>query len=470
MKECRIARKWSRDDVNIDVMRDGVGSGWVVTASVGIAVLIAGCGPPETDSTSTAPTLSTTTLTDTSTTLAESETTLPETTTTTSAASVDSNVPPSMSREEIPWPEVGDGWYVALYDSSQVDPDGGGEIVEGPVVLFLVDSDGNRYEVSSWPAGDGPWWLTDAVGTTALVEGSGATLDDFEWQVVDLMTGAATPVHTVSFPESAYSFGPSVALTRPSGANIVVYRSDGTDEWLERRSVDGTVLDVVYQQPYVDGVESLRWMYGYDGTSLLVTHHGGIVEVSNTGEVLGENWVPPDHRCEPVRWWDADTFLAVCYGQGPGSAPIDTDGNPHTYYGRLWLLETDGSAGTAMTEYPTEPPIVVDFGYHDAWPAGSETLIQWSGDCGSSQVATLQPDGTGVFIEIDVPESIVADGVGMVDVMDDEVTVYGWEGCGGWVGALFVTDLEGEHLRDLVPIVGDSLGVIGARGLATVYP
>jgi len=33
-----------------------------------------------------------------------------------------------------------------------------------------------------------------------------------------------------------------------------------------------------------------------------------------------------------------------------------------------------------------------------------------------------------------------------------------------------VTDLDGEHLRDLVPVVGDSLGVIGARGLATVYP
>ena len=452
------------------MMRAHSGRGLV---SIAVVALFAACGPPSSDSdgTSTLPIASTSTVPDTSTTPADPETTAQETTTTVGGSvEADPNVPPSMSRDDVPWPEVGAGWYVALYDSSQVDPDGGGEIVEGPVVLFLVDGDGNRYEVSSWPAGEGPWWLVDAVGTTALVEGSGETLDDYEWQVVDLLTGASTPVHTVSFPESAYGFGPAVSLTRPTGANIVVYRSDGIDEWLERRSADGTVLDVVYQQPYADGVESLRWMYGYDGASLLVAHHGGIAEVSNTGEVLGENWVPPDHRCEPVRWWDAGTFLAVCYGQGPGSAPIDTDGNPHTYYGRLWLLETDGSAGTAMTEYPTEPPIVVDFGYHDAWPAGSETLIQWSGDCGSSQVATLQPDGAGVFLNIDVPESIVADGVGMVDVLDEQVTIYGWEGCGGWVGALFVTDLDGEHLRDLVPVVGDSLGVIGARGLATVYP
>lgn len=65
-----------------------------------------------------------------------------------------------------------------------------------------------------------------------------------------------------------------------------------------------------------------------------------------------ELWSPQDNYCEPVRWWDPDTVLASCFGQGPGFAPLDDQGQLHTYHGRLWLLEVDGSAGAPLTEYP----------------------------------------------------------------------------------------------------------------------
>jgi TolB protein len=399
-------------------------------------------------------------------------TTTSATTTTLAPAPVtlDPYLPSALGRTEIPWGEVGAGWYVVLYDAEKSDFADSSELRHGPAVLYLVDAAGTRYEIAAWTGDDRPWLLADARGTAALVGRNGPGGSDMVYERVDLTTGASTPVHTVGFPESSYSSGRAVSLTQPTGANVVVYRSDGTDEWLERRSPDGALLATVYTQPYTDAANSLRWMYGYDGTSLLVTHVGGIAAVSNDGTLLQELWVPADHRCDPVRWWDSDTFLATCYGRGPGSAPLDEFGNPHTFYGRLWLLEADGSAGVAMTEYPAAAPPVVDFGYHDAWPGGPETFIQWRGDCGAAAVAVLQPSGTGTFLSVSVPPSIVPDGIGMVDIVSGQMAVEGWQGCAHDVGVLFATNLNGVFRHDMVPVVGDARGVVGTVGLASVYP
>jgi hypothetical protein len=140
----------------------------------------------------------------------------------------------------------------------------------------------------------------------------------------------------------------------------------------------------------------------------------------------------------------------VCKGEGPDSAPLDEYDNPHTHYGRLWLLDTDRSAGFPLTEFPADPPIVVDFGYRDAWPAGKRTLLQWSGDCGASSIADLNPDGTGDVLAISMPEEVVLDGVELIDVVDEGLTIHGWPGCDAGVGSLFGVDLEGHYLDTMV--------------------
>lgn len=446
------------------------------------ALLTVACGaeePAATDSTGTLASPSTTSVEapsgDSTTTTGRVTTTTGATTTTSTSTvpvTVDSHLPTALGSGEIPWGTVGEGWYLALYDSSKAAPTGPSEVREGPVVLYLVGPDGTRYEAASWAPDDRPWSIGDVRpdGTAAIVIGNGATFDDTKWVLVDLPTGAMQTVHTATFPETTYGWGPYVKLTRPSGTNLVVYRSDGVDEWLERRSPGGSVLATLYRQPYVDAFGSLRWMYGYDGTSLLVTHHGGIAHVANDGAPIGELWVPSDHRCEPVRWWDSDTFLATCYGLGPASAPIDEYGNPHTYYGQLWLLETDGSAGTALTALPTEPVFVGDFGHHDAWPAGPTTFVSWTGDCGASAAQVLRADGTTDAIAISMPPEIIVDGWSMVDVVDGRMAVYAWQGCGAEVGVLMAADLQGSVTRDLVPVIGDARGVISVRGLAEPYP
>jgi TolB protein len=442
------------------------------TAIVGIAffaLIVSGCTGPVADDTSTS-----------ATTMAEVTTVVPpdtgseSTTTTTSipapGETVDPNLPPAFSGRDIPWDQVGAGWYLVLYDSSRANPETEADVREGPVVLYLVDGVGQRYEVASWLDGWRPDGLIDGTANVALLVGTGSNLDERVFATVDLVTGVTTTVHTVGFPENSYGMYESVTLTRPGGENLVVYGSDGATEWLERRSSGGDVLSRIYEQPYTDELSALGWMYGYEGTSIVVSHRGGMTIVSNTGEVLEEIWSPEETRCQPVRWWDTDTLLAACYGRSANSAPIDDTGNVHNHYGRIWLLETDGSTGAALTEYPEAPPIVVDFGYHDAWPTDTAVFMQWSGDCGAASVAILQADGTGEFIDVSTPPTIQVDGEEMVDIVDERIAVYGWQGCDGWIGTLFVTTLEGEYLHDLVPVINDGRGAIGVVGLGAVYP
>ena len=453
------------------------------TITLSVALVLGGCAPGEpastTDSppltevlpetTTTEPPVETTATTEASTTSTTVTTTSAATTTITAPLTSDPNLPPAMSRSEVPWAQVGAGWYVVLYDPSKADPVDASDVREGPIVLYLVDSNANRYEITAWAPGNGPYSLLDATPAFALVAGQGASVDETVYEHVDLATGIATAVHTVGFPEYTYGSGPTISLTRPSGANVVVYRSDGTNEWLERRSPSGALLANVFQQSYTDASHSLAWMYGYAGTSLLVTHHGGIREVTNAGALISDVWVPMDTRCEPMRWWAADTFVASCYGQGPATAPDDGYGNPHTYYARVWLLKTDGTAGAPMTSLPPTAD-VVDFGYHDMWPIGIDVLLKWSGDCGASHVARLQPDGTGVPIPVSVPPTIVADGVELIDSVGGLMTLHAWQGCDMGIGTLFATDIDGAFMYELVPVVGDGRAVIGVVGLATAYP
>lgn len=407
--------------------------------------------------------------TSTSTSISTTTTTAP-TTSATSPADQDRYLPAVMGRSEIPWDEIGPGWYLVLYDSSKADPVSEDDVRDGTEMLLLVSGSGDRYEVTSWEGG-GYSTLVDGTHTTALIARVGSNPDETVYELVDLESGSMSVVYTVGFPERSYvNAWPHAALTRPTGANTVVYRGDGAAEWLERRSSDGTVLSVVFEQPATESPNGLSWLYTPDGTSLVVGHRDGLTLASNDGSRLTEIWIPQDNYCDPVRWWDRDTLLSSCFGQGPGSAPLDDQGQAHTYYGRLWLLEVDGSAGVALTEYPAEPPIVVDFGYHDAWPTGEVAYMQWYGDCGSAHVATLNPDGTGEFMDIAMPPEFSAHGVKLVDIVDGRMTLYGWLGCDASIGQLFTVDLTGRYIETLVPVIEDARGVVGVVGLDTVYP
>lgn len=423
--------------------------------------LVASCS-----SAGTAPTFDAQSPTETATSAVEPQSSMSAPATTTSSVEP-YPLPSSQSRNEVPWDEVGGGWYVVLYDSTNANPTSEADFRQGPVALYLVDGHGNRYEITAWSPGSGPDGLVDAWSTKALVVGRGVDGDERMYQVVDLGTGEATPVYSVGFPENSYHIDWELSLTRPSAANLVVYSSDGVSERLDRRSPDGHSLANLYTGSYEGALEAPRWLYGHEGTSVLVSSSNGIRRITNTGSDLGRLWVPADSRCDPVRWWDVDTFLGVCYLRGDAAAPHDPIVNPYTHYGQLWLLKTDGASGVPLTGLPRPPPTVSDFGFRDAWPGSETTLLQWTGDCGAANIAALEGDGAATFINVSLPPLFPA-GVKMVDIVDLQIAAHIWQSCDGSGAGLFALDENGAYLHDLVPLVGDAIGVTGAVGLASL--
>lgn len=407
------------------------------------------------ETTSTAP--STTTTTPTTTTVREgaSSTTTTLATTTTQAASTTTttiavravtehpNLPDAESGQLVDWNLVGPLWTLALYDARGVTT-----MTAGPTVLYLVDPDGTRYEVASWPMG-GPYAIADWAGTgdTALVLRA-----DNQAAIVDLRTG----IETGTVPLPADYYGSPITFTLPTGRNLVVLTDDGTTQRVVRRDRGGSVLAVLGEQATPDDYRlGLEWLYGYDGTFALIKTAGGIELVENNGTFVRDLWTPMGRTCTPVRWWTADSFLASCLGDGPAFG--------HDFYSQLWILETDGTAGDILTALPPGPIPVVDFGFIDAWRLPSQTIVQWSGDCGAANVQELAADGSATPLGGTSSHRFVeADASGM--------TILGWLACDGSEGWLYRADPSGNEVVELVPRVGDAWGVTDAASLAVVYP
>ena len=446
--------------------RRRVGSDRLFGAVV-LALVAAACGISSSGEPSTSPV--TGTLATSTTTLPASTTSPPVVTTTAppSGITVDANLPDALSGDDIGWGDVDADWYLVLYDASRADPSSADDVRYGPVVLYVVDPGGTRYEVASWPSTPSYEALGDAVGSRAVVVGPGETLDASEWRLVDLTTGSMTVVYSET-PPAMSPFGVDrarvVSLARPDGAGLIVYHSDSTKEWLELRSIDGTTSSVLFQQPESGTEDSLSWLQSPDGDSLVVGHDGGMALVARDGSTVRDLGAPDDHHCRPVRWWDADTVVAACYGT-ESSAPLTEYGNPHLYYGQVWLIDMNGSAGSPLTSIPDDPLFVGDFGYSDALQIGDTTLLQWTGDCGAGAMAPLQADGSAGPLEpVETPGMWVA-GYRMINAIDTSVTVYGWDACDAYVGGLFVVGTDGTYQRDLTPRVGDGRGVIGVLPL-----
>jgi TolB protein len=323
------------------------------------------------------------------------------------------------------------------------------------MLLYLVSPAGTRYEVTYFAGGAGkPQRITDVRpdGRFAIVERPNSLSPSTSWYYrVDLATGVAVGVYSASYPESSHAISYHVQFTRPTGEHLVVYRNDGTKQWLERRTYPGSVLAVLYSESVIGGSQDLRWLYGQTGTTVLVKHLGGIAYVSNTGTLIREVQIPTGRDCDPVKWWDADTFLAACRGHPPLY--------PHDHYNQLWLLETNGGAGVPLTVIPSGPIDVVDSGYTSAHRlGGSATLLQWRGDCGTAQVRQLQPDGSGKAVTW--PWLAGAHGYEITAVSGSQMGIYQWKTCDEEWGSLALSTTTGTFVRQLVPLTGDALGVI----------
>jgi TolB protein len=440
-----------------------------ITVMCAAALIAAGCGPGDdasdtTDGTTSSTPVTTaagaTTTTEAATTTAPETTTsvAPETTTTVAPATTlapvpvtsGPNYPSALGRHLVPWTDVGPGWYLAIYDGGDYTA----PFTDGPVVAYLAAPDGTRYEAATWPAGTMAPQLLDwrPDGMAALLRFIDPATFEKVTRIVDLTSGAETEV--LRTPELELS---DVRFTRPTGTNLVFYRNDGANERIERRAPDGSLLATLADQPYSAGPPGLDWLYGYDGTDVVIGSDAGMELIGNDGTLIRDLWTPMGNTCRPVRWWNASTLLAACTGEGPAF--------PHDHYHRLFLIPRDGTATDPLTDFPPGPIDIVDFGISDGWPTSSAILVQWTGDCGAAgiyrRVTPTQWDP--------LPAAAPLGSELMLGIAGGEIGVLTWEPCDE-PRSLVALGTDGAFLRNLVPLVGDARGVFGALGLAGVYP
>ena len=271
------------------------------------------------------------------------------------------------ARSAVPWDKVGAGWALATYSAGH-----GGEGVKptaGALTLYLVDPQGGRYKLSTWPASSprSEWhllgWSGD--GRRALFVTStslGSTDRDHVYQL-QLRTGRVTGF---TLPGRVTAVG----YTRPDGVNIVAEKwanSTGTGAiTVERYSLTGKLqknLVTIKDEDYPSVA------YSSNGTELAAGIGNGLELVSNAGGVIRKLPVPNvTEGCTAVRWWNSGTVLASCM--------VTNEAGP-----RMWLVPASGAGPRALT--PVRTGTNGDLGDFNAWQLSSGLYVDGYTGCGA---------------------------------------------------------------------------------------
>jgi hypothetical protein len=326
---------------------------------------------------------------------------------------------------EVPWPQVGPGWMLAVWTPVTPhmpgdEPPAGDPTPETATnVLYLVSPAGDRYSITEFPPADGLPGLVDwsGDGSHALFKvqhGFGATAIS-----IDLHTGTRTSVPVDG----------DTAYTRPDGKALLVAGFNGD----ESRTL--TRIDMAGTEQFVYPIKDLggagRFGGDYlatpDGTQLvLATENLGntisprndqsLVVMSNDGSIIRTLAAPmPEAECTPVKWWTPGVILTHCGGGGE----------------QLWKVPLDGSKPTALTGVNTreenDPHFEDNLGNWNAYELPSGTFLPTAGPCGTAFVSRLTPDGGTQ--RVDIPG--VSGSAELAGVSGDKLVIVGEVGCGG---------------------------------------
>jgi TolB protein len=274
--------------------------------------------------------------------------------------------------DQVPWRQVGSGWYLTLIDQG---PHGEFGINAERQLLDLVDPRGGRYQLAkSSVAKDGTGYRSlagwSATGGTALLLVDQGTKQARAVRL-DLRSGTRR-VLPLGAGVASVSMGPAGAVYAAmyggnSGQRVVRIDPDGTSLPIARHT-DGMVL------PTPDARQVVVAPQSWDLHELrLVDQHGHLVRT-----------MPTPRHCGVVRWWRADTVLATC-SQADGAA-------------RLYAVPLDGS---------TPRPVSADHGRGssdlgdlDARRLGGTTYLEASGPCGVVFLARQHDDGSATRVRV----------------------------------------------------------------------
>ncbi len=396
-------------------------------------------------STTTEATTSTAAEPTTSTQAATTTTIGPTTTTTHAPVTTHPGLPSARSRSLIPMDEIDAGWVAVVYSADTISP-----YSDGPSVIYLVSPQGDRYELAAFPVGGSEPYEVGNIsndGTHVVAVVSDQVSHDTYVMSLDIATGAQRVIHYVEG-------GTSISTTLPTGRDVVVLHTTfgPTMDNLEVYRVNGSLFADIISLPSQH--PGLTWLYGLDGTYLLVGDTTGLLVYSNDGTFVRTLNTPPGY-CEPVRWWDETTILAACVPQDV----LDNLG----FYHVLWLIPLDGSPGQSLTAPPPANWDVVEFGHADAWRAGGQIILQWWGDCSARGIQVLQPGGVGDWLTVE-PNG----GHWIHAQAGNDLVIHSISGCGDFYGPVSLIRPNGSLVRTLVPQLAGYQGVISIAGMIPV--
>ena len=293
------------------------------------------------------------------------------------------------SSSQVPWTQVGPGWFLAEWAPSPVAADSDMTAAEpSGTIVYLVDPQGGRYRVatgSAVPAGAMIAWSAD--GQRSLFESKGGGGSAPSYELLDVVGGKAAPI---TLQPGIAGGDRAVEFTKPHGLGIVesggYASSPSTVVPVQRYDLTGK-LQVSYPATGFPppasssggspSTGSIPFLYTPDGTQLLITTVGGLQLVGNDGQVTAQPIPDPagTSDCSPVEWWAANEALVTC---------ATTSGTT------LWLVSLSGNP---PTELATEGA-----GAAQAWQLTGGIFATDPRCIGSActGVGRLNPDGTAI--------------------------------------------------------------------------
>jgi hypothetical protein len=340
---------------------------------------------------------------------------------------------------DIPWSEVGPGWMLAMWSPAS-PTHSGAEVSEGEPTpytstntLYLVNPEGGRYALTSFPPTDGGApnlvdWSGD--GSRALFyDGVGADRTVIE---VDLRTGTQT-----SFAVKD-GFSTTPRYTLPNGKAVLLAKSNDVDgpPTLQRVDLAGN-HELTYPVQRLGSKFNADYLSTPDGMQLVLGTDSGLALMGNDGTGIKTLPVPGQGYCTPTRWWDAAATITVaaCH-------------DPEFSHSQLWLVHIDGATPTPLTE-PNSGQEGEVLGAETAWQLPGGTYLQALGGCGYRFLAKVD-DVTRTPTKVSVPNVDDHRSVDVLGVYHGHFELKASLSCGG-----------GEALVDYDPTAGTSTVLLG---------
>jgi hypothetical protein len=330
------------------------------------------------------------------------------------------------SRSAIPWDDLGPGWSVATWGPARPEPVGTTVPAGRPtlstesVTLYLVDPEGGRYRIASFPPS--PYgsdvlesWSGDRK-RVLLVRPNGTP--NVAVRVVSLASGRS---HTFSIDNST-----GAVFSNPDGHDVLAVAGTEDPLTLEQANLDGKV-GLTYPQTF-SGVGRFDGSFASSPNGQIIAMgeaEGRVALVSDGGGRIRDVVVPGTTECTPSRWWSATEVLVTCQPAG----------NTHAL---LWLVSTSGTKPSPFTLAGSPG---ADQGDEAAWQVGRSVYVQSEGGCGYGYVAKRNTHHT--TSPVYVPLEDTHDSVFVLGATGDQMLVQATLACGPGRALLWLDPAKG---------------------------